>query len=90
MVAIIIFFIGVLYSGLVTSFLWGWFMVPFGLPEISIAHAIGLSLLVSMLSGLRASTRDLEDSDGVVQGLVLVLIQATLVWILGYIASWFM
>ena len=40
----------VLVAGLlggVTSILWGWFVVPLGVPPISVAHAVGLSAVVS-------------------------------------------
>lgn len=36
------------YYAMVVVVLWGWFIVPFGLPELTIAHAVGLTLLVNM------------------------------------------
>lgn len=30
--------------------LWRWHMVPFGLPELSMSHAVGLACLVSVLT----------------------------------------
>lgn len=39
------------WSGFVLSILWGWFIVPaFHLPQISIPLAIGISLVVGMLT----------------------------------------
>jgi len=39
----------VVASGFVISILWGWFVVPlFGLPALSIPHAIGITLIISM------------------------------------------
>ena len=39
--------LGMVWRGYVFSILWGWFAVPlFGLPALSIATAIGLSLLI--------------------------------------------
>jgi hypothetical protein len=35
------------------SVLWGWFIVPLGLPAIGIAAAIGLSVTMSALRGRR-------------------------------------
>ncbi len=32
--------------GFVLSYLWSWFVAPLGIPEIGIAHAIGISLIV--------------------------------------------
>lgn len=39
-----------LLRGLLLSLLWGWFVVPFGVPPIGIAWAIGLSVLMAMLT----------------------------------------
>lgn len=39
-----------LIRGFVLSYLWQWFAVPFGLPEISVIHAWGLSMLVALLT----------------------------------------
>ena len=38
-----------LLRGLVVSRLWMWFIVPLGVPAISIKNAMGFSILVSML-----------------------------------------
>jgi hypothetical protein len=39
--------VGMIWRGYVFSILWGWFAVPlFGLPALSVATAIGLSLLI--------------------------------------------
>ncbi len=39
---------GISLRGLVLSLLWGWFIVPLGLPAINIFHAYGLALLVGL------------------------------------------
>lgn len=36
--------------GFALSYLWGWFIVPFGLPEIGVAWAIGISMIVAYLT----------------------------------------
>jgi len=36
--------------GVVFSQMWGWFVVPFGVQEIGIAWALGLSLMISFLT----------------------------------------
>jgi hypothetical protein len=38
---------GMIWSAWVTVQLWGWFIVPFGLPELTIAWAVGIGCLVS-------------------------------------------
>jgi len=35
------------WGGFVTMILWSWFMVPLGLVEIGMAHALGLSCVVT-------------------------------------------
>lgn len=42
------------------SVLWGWFIVPLGLPAIGIAAAIGVSVTVSALRGRRGRPKDDE------------------------------
>ena len=45
--AVLVLFIpATIWSALVTSIIWGWFVVPLGVPPIGIAHAIGLTLLI--------------------------------------------
>ncbi len=49
---------GPVWSGYVLSIMWGWFVVPiFHLPQLQIAVAIGLSIIVRML------TYDPQESD---------------------------
>lgn len=60
----VVVFIGLLASlaivrGLVLSALWGWFVTPLGPPDIGIAEAIGISLIVGMLT--TSKDPDLED-----------------------------
>ena len=48
---IIVAIFNTIFSGYALSVLWGWFVVPaFNLPQISIATAIGLALIVSYLT----------------------------------------
>jgi hypothetical protein len=42
--------LGVMWSGFVLSILWGWFMVPLGLPALGVAQAIGIALVAGMLT----------------------------------------
>ena len=37
-------------NGFMLSYMWEWFVVPFGAPSIGILHSIGLAVLVSMLT----------------------------------------
>ena len=57
-----------LVTGVALSIMWGWFLVPnLGLPQIEVAQAIGISLIVSLLvSGtikVESEDKDTEDED---------------------------
>ena len=49
-------------NGLLLHLMWGWFMVPLGLPVISVAHALGIALVVSLLTH-QTNTKKGEDKD---------------------------
>ena len=40
-----------LLAGYVICHLWAWFVCPLGLPPLSLAHAIGLDLLITFATG---------------------------------------
>ena len=62
-----------LFGAFTISTLWAWFVVPLGVKSIGMAHAYGLSVIVSVFMG----TRGLGNSDTstiLVQGVVLNII----------------
>ena len=72
-----------IWRGFVLSYLWQWFLVPLGVSEISIAHAIGLSVLVGMFTSHIKSKS--EDAKGAWQPLVTAFAAALAAFGLGYI-----
>lgn len=38
----------ILFEGYVFKVMWGWFVAPLGLPKISVAHAYGLLLILTV------------------------------------------
>jgi hypothetical protein len=48
----------IVLRGWVLTYLWLWFIVPFGAPVLTIPMAIGLTLLVNYLSGAIKITKD--------------------------------
>ncbi len=48
--------------GLLLKLFWGWFVVPLGVPAIGVAHALGISLVVSMLTHQRINNNDNDSS----------------------------
>lgn len=62
-----------LFGAFTISTLWGWFITPFGVQAISLAHAYGLSVLASVFM----STRGLggtKTADTLVTGVMLNVI----------------
>jgi len=47
-----------LYRGWVLTILWMWFIVPLGVPEIGIAHAWGISMIIGMLTATHIYKED--------------------------------
>lgn len=82
--------VSVLVHGLVVSTLWGWFVVPtFGLPDIGILTAAGLSMVFNY--GSTSSSKALETTEEIVQfainRLALVPSMALLIgWIITKLA----
>jgi hypothetical protein len=54
--------LAVIWRGFVLSVMWGWFLVPIGLPNIGLALAIGISATVAMMT--HQATQSSEKSDG--------------------------
>ena len=82
--------LGVIVNGYVLSILWVWFLVPLGLPVISIAHSIGIAMITSWITYQYKVTTQ-EDKDKVLEGLGIVLIVRPLAIIgVGYIVKQFM
>jgi hypothetical protein len=71
-----------IWRGYVLSIIWGWFIVPtFGLPALSIPVAIGLSVVVGMLTSHATKT------DGEKNALSAVLI-AFFVPVFALLVGW--
>lgn len=52
----------VILRGWVLEKLWGWFATPLGLPDLGVAHAIGIAVLVSFLTHQYIGVKDERDS----------------------------
>jgi len=51
----------ILCHGIVLLQLWGWFMVPLGLPDVGLAHVLGISTTVELI------THQLQEKHGGVE-----------------------
>ena len=90
-IAIISLFIFPVLRGFVLKYLWLWFAVPFGLMPISIAHAIGISLIISFLTYQQDARKTSDDEDTSI--LISFFSQVTIIFVLllmGYIIKLFM
>lgn len=52
------------YYGWAIALLWSWFLVPLGVPEISIPAACGVVLLVGLFKEVKASAKGEKDWQG--------------------------
>lgn len=42
--------LGIVLRGFALVYLWGWFIVPLGLPQVQMAHAIGILMLMAYMT----------------------------------------
>jgi len=78
--------VAIFVNGLLLKLMWGWFFVPLGLPLVGTAHALGISLLVGMLT-YHGGLSDNKTPGQVLSGMIV----RPLVWLaLGAIFHHFM
>lgn len=71
--------------GFVLSILWGWFLVPLGIPDIGVAWAIGIAATLGMLvAGPSAGSKDTAEQLGYAVGTPLMAL------LIGWIVTLFM
>lgn len=72
-------------SGWVITKMWGWYVVPFGVPQISIAHAVGIDYLITYL------TMHYTKTERTVSEIIMISVGTPLTLLLmGWIVSQFM
>ena len=83
-----------IFRGFVLQKLWLWFMIPFGLSEIGLAHALGLSVLIGLFTGSGSTKKDKNsdgpDYEGLANSIGTSLLTSTLVLLMGWIFHCFM
>lgn len=75
-----------LLRGFVLTYLWQWFVVPFGAPEIRVIHAWGISILIAFLTYELNENVDSKPSERFAKSLLASL----MVFFVGWILSHFM
>ncbi len=79
-------------NGWALSVMWGWFVVPlFGLPALSIPAAIGLSMVVGMLTHQTMPTEKDKSAGLLITGIIAhAILTPLLIVAVGYIIKSFM
>ena len=79
-----------LWGGFAASVLWGWFVVPLGVPEVSMLHAVGLMLALRALAGFSGKPQPDKPEDKMValRALGRVLAVATITPGLALAVGW--
>jgi hypothetical protein len=67
--------------------LWGWFILPFGAPQISVVHAIGIGLLLSFMTIHSYDSKDKTTEEKIMDVMIIFPL-----WIVfaGWITQMFM
>ena len=84
LITLLVAVINFILFGFIFQDLWGWFMVPFGLPVVSYVHAWGLALFYDInamnigQADIKA-TKDATDEDKLTRSLVVLF---------GYLFLW--
>lgn len=83
---VIAFFGDILFGAFVLSKVWGWYIVPaFNAPELTIATAVGLKLVMKALNGVKLPS-DSDSSDrGLINEIILGFIFNVMLLALSYI-----
>lgn len=82
----ILWFVAFIYGAFSLTLLWSWFIVPFGITDITFPWAIGLFCVVSLIKGVPSSDKEGEIWSFVAKDLVMT----SLALAFGFIAHKFM
>jgi hypothetical protein len=77
--------------GWVLTYLWKWFIVPLGMPQIGVAHAIGVAVILAYIThnSYVKDRFDGEEHEHVLR-IAASLFLLFMVWLMGFIVSFFM
>lgn len=86
---------GMVVNGWALSVLWDWFMVPaFGLPHLAVSYAIGISVVIGLLTHQRQEQKKYENMDEAAKGLLeqgtYVVAKPLVAVLVGWIITWFL
>lgn len=82
--------LSVIINGYVLSILWVWFIVPLGLPVISVAHSIGLAMVTGWLTYQYTNKKEEDIIKTLTEFAILFIVRPLAVLGVGYIVKQFM
>lgn len=84
--------IGIFFGGAALEQLWKWFVVPLGVPTISLPHALGLSATLHMFLGTRGLyfKRGEDEDDRIIFNLAASAVLPATFLAFGYVYTLFM
>lgn len=75
-------------QGYILSWLWEWYVVPLGVSQINVAHALGLTLIYNMISfGQRKTEAKSKDNFEIAGNIIGKFIGYGIVLLMGYLLS---
>ena len=77
-----------LYRGWILLLLWGWFIIPLGAPGITMAHALGISLIIGFITSHYDSRKKTQDEK--IEEAIATFAMPTLGLVMGWIFHAFM
>lgn len=88
----VLIILGLLISGFTLQCLWAWFLVPLGLPELGLVHAMGLGLLTRWLTWQKIDCQQTEktEKETIVQQLIFGFVYPLGVLGIGFVLQLFM
>lgn len=76
--------LAIIFNAFVLYKMWGWFLVPLGLPQIGMAHAWGLAILIGMFT-VRSKIQSKDKKERIAEGVTMAL-SPFMALLFGYIA----
>lgn len=73
-------------DGLVLQVMWGWFIVPLGLPHIGVAMAVGFGTIVSLMTSTPKAAKDGEEIEELIGQVVNWLIKLVILMAVAWVA----
>lgn len=87
--AVVLLVANAVLRGFVLSILWGWFLVPvFSLPAISIPQALGIALVIGMLTGGIGTGN--QSTDSAAAKVVIIILGPLFTLLIGWIYTLFL